>query len=109
MALPAPPDVALANELIDATARDHSVERFREAGIRLPTFAELTDPSSISPDIVAGLSDVDPDVPAPENLFRVHWFNGVAGTPPDEGFTDTPAYIELPSELTGVNARIILA
>ena len=39
----------LATEITDADGRAHVVERFREEGIRLPTFAELADPSLIDP------------------------------------------------------------
>ena len=39
----------LATEVTDAGGRAHIVERFREQGIRLPTFAELADPSLIDP------------------------------------------------------------
>ncbi len=105
MVQPAPPHVALESELVDATARDHSVERFTEAGIRLPTFAELRDPSTMDPDVVASLAGVDHNVPDAHNLFRVHWYNQLEGA----GFTDVPDHIELPKALTGVDARIVLA
>ncbi|MEX2626096.1 MAG: pyridoxal-5'-phosphate-dependent protein subunit beta, partial [Ilumatobacteraceae bacterium] len=36
----------LADRVVDEAAVANSVARFRERGIRLPTFAELTDPSS---------------------------------------------------------------
>ena len=47
---------------------------------------------------------VDPDRPDPVNLFRVHWYNdrrygGLAAVPP---------HLVLPSELTGVEAPIVV-
>ena len=50
------------------------------------------------------LESVDPDSRDPANLFRVHWFND----PSRAGITDVPGYLELPGELTGVDARILL-
>jgi len=90
---------------------DNAVGRFRENNIVLPTFAQLADPSTIPSTIVDQLSDVEKDAADARNLFRVHWFNEHADAPGDNfpGFVDVPSHIELPSELTGVDARIVLA
>ena len=100
-----PPSYAaqLATEVTDPHGRAHVVERFREQGIRLPTFAELADPSLIDPDIASALADVDPDFADPLNLFRVHWFNDGTG-----GRTDVPEHVVLPSELTGTDAQVVV-
>jgi cysteine synthase len=83
---------------------ERALERVRERGIIIPTFAQMKDPSLI-PDTVKkklakiGLWDLDP-----LNLFRITWKNE-----PQEsggGFGGVN-YIELPSSLTGVEARII--
>ena len=47
----------LADRVVDDDALANSVERFRERGIALPTFAELADPSTIDHDRVG---DADP-------------------------------------------------
>ena len=47
----------LADRVVDDDALANSVERFRERGIALPTFAELADPSTIDP---ARVGDADP-------------------------------------------------
>ncbi|WP_428120251.1 pyridoxal-phosphate dependent enzyme [Candidatus Poriferisodalis sp.] len=94
----------LATKVTDPAGRSHVVERFREQGIRLPTFAELADPSLIDPDIDTALADVDPDFADPLNLFRVHWFNDGNG-----GRTDVPEHVVLPSELTGTPAQVVVA
>ena len=93
----------LATEVTDPAGRSHVAERFREQGIRLPTFAELADPSLIDPDIDTALADVDPDFADPLNLFRVHWFNDGNG-----GRTDVPEHVVLPSELTGTPAQVVV-
>ena len=71
----------------------------------LPTFAQLRDPSTLPAAIADRLAGIDPDAAHPLNLFRVHWFNDAAR----RGRVATPAAIELPPELTGVPARIVLA
>jgi cysteine synthase len=91
--------------VIDAGARASSVRRFAGRGIRLPTFAELRNPGSIDPAVVAQLGGVDRRVPDARNLFRVHWYNQLA----NDRFGPVPEYLELPSRLTGVEARIVLA
>ncbi|NOX28698.1 MAG: pyridoxal-phosphate dependent enzyme [Actinobacteria bacterium] len=96
--------LGMSLDMIDESVRDRAVDRFRENGIRLPTFAQLADPSTMPADAVAGLEAVDRDGPDPRNLFRVNWYNDRQG-----GRVDVPQYIELPGELTGVDARIVLA
>ena len=102
---PAPPDVGLAESVVDAFARASSVERFAARGIRLPKFSEIRDPSTIDPSLLDQLAEVDPRVPDARNLFRVHWYNKLGET----GLAQVPQHLELPSELTGVPARIVLA
>ena len=86
-------------------AYDHAVARFRENNIVLPTFAQLADPATIPQPIIDSLAGVDKDAGDPRNLFRVHWFTNADGSGPNE----VPDHIELPPELTGVDARIVLA
>ncbi|HXW23271.1 MAG TPA: pyridoxal-phosphate dependent enzyme [Xanthobacteraceae bacterium] len=95
--------LGLETTLIDADAYGRTLVRFREAGVALPTIGQLKDPSTIAPGIAARLRAVDPDLPHPLNLFRVHWFNDAARS----GRAETPGHIELPPRLTGVPARIV--
>ncbi len=93
-------------------AYDNAVQRFRESNIVLPTFAQLRDPSTIPEAIQHQLATVDKDAPDSRNLFRVHWYNehaDQAGEANYPRFTAVPDHIELPKELTGVDARIVLA
>lgn len=92
------------DELIDRGTRDHAVTRFREAGIVLPTFKQLAQPASISPEIRGRLTEIGPDEPHPLNLFRVHWYNDRTRRVQ----ADVPDHLILSTELTGVDATIIV-
>ena len=97
-------DLGLETGIVDASVRERTIERFRGAGWRLPTFAELADPSAIDANVVASLTDVDPDAADARNLFRVHWHNAADR----RGLVDVPGHVVLGEELTGVPARIVL-
>ncbi len=82
----------------------HAVARARERHIVIPTFAQQRDPSLIPAEVkerltTVGLWDLDP-----LNLFRITWHN----EPVEKGGGFGPVnYLEYPSELTGVDARIV--
>jgi cysteine synthase len=97
--------LGLEKEVVDRGVYDRTVARFREAKIVLPTFAELAEPMGVSEETRARLADVDPDAPHPANLFRVHWYNDESR----RGIGRRPRYVSLPSSLTGVPARILVA
>ncbi|HSL65727.1 MAG TPA: pyridoxal-phosphate dependent enzyme, partial [Gaiellaceae bacterium] len=90
--------------LVDEQALAHAAARLREAGVALPTFAQLADPELIPAAIRRRLEEVDPDEAHPLNLFRVHWFNA----DDRRGAVEVPAHLVLPPELTGVEARIVV-
>jgi cysteine synthase len=71
----------------------------------MPTFAQLADPSTIPTRIASRLAGIGPDEPHPLNLFRAHWYNG----PDRSSRVDVPVHVVLPPELTGVDARIVVA
>ena len=96
--------IGLERDIVDSAAYERTVERFRGKGIRLPKISQLADPEGITDEVRGDLSGVDPDSPDPGNLFRVHWYNDASRSQ----FTSVPEHIVLPSELTGVNARIIV-
>ncbi len=97
--------LGLERELVDPTVFENTVARFRDAHIALPTFAQLADPARIPQAIREALAGIDPDAAHPLNLFRVHWYNDASRS----GVAEVPAYIELPTSLTGVEARIVVA
>jgi cysteine synthase len=91
----------LADRVVDPDALANSVERFREQGITLPTFAQLADPSTF--DHADKVGDADFRGPDARNLWRVHWYNDLAGRR-----VDVPDHVVLPSALTGVESPIIV-
>jgi cysteine synthase len=97
--------LGLSSEIADHEIYDRTVERFRDQHIALPTFAELRDPSTIPAARLRDLDGLDRNEPDAANLFRVHWFGRLDGSGPH----DVPDHVELPSALTGVEARIVLA
>ncbi len=72
--------------------------------IILPTYAQMADPSLIPDSIVEELKGIGRDEVHSRNLFRVTWQN----EPVDSGggFGDIN-YLEIPSEISGVKARIV--
>ncbi len=76
--------------------------RCRERGILLPTFKQLRNPEHIPASVKSrlqrvGLWDVDP-----ANLFRITWKNDLRN-----GQYGRVNFLEIPSAITGVRARII--
>ena len=94
--------------MIDLTKNDdgmkEAVKRAQERNIIIPTFAQQRNPSLIPTQISEELTQIGLWDVHPRNLFRITWKN----EPKSKGgiFGDVN-YIELPSELTGVEARII--
>ena len=81
-----------------------SAVRCAEQNIVVPTFAEMKDPSLVPGQIRDELGSVGLWDVHPRNLFRITWKN--QPTPSGGGFGGVN-YVELPSELTGVSARIV--
>ncbi|MFO0554190.1 MAG: hypothetical protein U0271_37765 [Polyangiaceae bacterium] len=97
--------LGLEKEVVDRKVYERTVARFREGKVILPTIAELADPTRIPAATREALASVDPDTANPANLFRVHWYNDDSR----RAVGDTPRYAVLPKELTGVDARILVA
>ena len=95
----------IETEVVDQAVLKRAARHLGEAGIVLPTFAQLADPALIPPRIREALLAIDPDAPHPLNLFRVHWFNAQNR----RSFTSVPQHVVLPSSLTGVQAPIVVA
>jgi cysteine synthase len=89
---------------IDEKVIAKTVKRCKERGVLIPTFAEQRDPTKV-PEVVkkrlktVGMQDVNP-----LNLFRITWKN----EPKEKGgLFNRGNWIEFPSALTGVPARIV--
>ncbi len=90
---------------IDKSRRKNAIRRAKERKITIPTYAQMKDPSKIPAKIkedlkAVGLWDVDP-----RNLFRITWHNEAKASGGGFGGVN---YLELPSSLTGVPARIVV-
>ncbi len=95
--------------MIDLTIKrdnlQRSIDRAREKHIVIPTFAQMRNPDLIPEKIKTALKNVGLWDVNPLNLFRISWRN----EPKEKGGTFGDVnFIEIPSALTGVKARIIL-
>jgi cysteine synthase len=81
-----------------------AVARARERNIILPRFAEQKDPSRVPEAIREKLKDIGLWDINPLNLFRITWKN--EPKPKGGGFNEGN-WIEFPSALTGVEAKIV--
>jgi cysteine synthase A len=84
--------------------KQKNIEQCRERGIILPSFEEMKNPENIPRNIQNKLSNIGLWDLNPLNLFRINWQNE-----PSEkggGFGGVN-YIEIPKEITGVDARIV--
>ncbi|MEE9297226.1 MAG: pyridoxal-phosphate dependent enzyme [Phycisphaerae bacterium] len=89
---------------IDEKVLAKTIVRCRERNIVIPTFAQQKDPSRIPPVVTDRLKDVGLWDVDPANLFRITWKN----EPVERGGGfNNGNWIEFPSELTQVPARII--
>lgn len=79
-----------------------TVKRAQERNIIIPTFAQQKDPSLIPDKIKSKLKGVGLWDVNPVNLFRITWHNDVK----TGGFGGVN-YLEIPSSITGVKARIV--
>ena len=95
--------------MIDLTVNEavlkSAVKQAKVRDFKIPTFKQMRDPSLIPDDVKqrlgsVGLWDLDP-----LNLFRITWHN--EPTPTGGGFGGVN-YLEVPSEISGVDARIVM-
>ena len=87
---------------INEEVLEKTIQRCRERGIVIPTFAQMRDPSLIPDSVKARLPEVGLWDLDPINLFRITWKND-----PQTGLYNEGNWVEFPSSLTGVSARIV--
>ena len=92
--------LGLADTVVDEGALAESIRKCAANNVVLPTFAQLANPSLIPTDIASGADKNSPDS---RNLFRVHWFNDMAGNR-----VSVPDHVVLPKSLTGVDSPIVV-
>ena len=94
--------------MIDLTLHEDQIERNAKLcarqGILLPTFDQMANSEKIPAEVQKELTSIGTDDVHSRNLFRVTWENEPTR---DGGGFDGVNYMEIPSELTGVSARII--
>lgn len=84
--------------------RTRAIERARQRNIIIPTFAQMKNPALIPAGIRAELAKIGLWDVHPRNLFRISWQNQPIASGGGFGGVN---FIELPSSLTGVPARIL--
>ncbi len=90
---------------VDEKRQQRAVQRAKERSIVIPTFAEMKNPDLIDGGIKNQLKDVGLWDVNPLNLYRITWHN----EPVEKGGAFSGVnYIELPEELTGVKAKIVV-
>ncbi|MFP4481209.1 MAG: pyridoxal-phosphate dependent enzyme [Thermovirgaceae bacterium] len=94
--------------MIDLTINEQglrrAVERAREKNIIIPTFEEMKNPEKVPQTIKEKLKDVGLWDVDSLNLYRITWKNEPVK---HGGLYDGVNFMELPTELTGVKARVI--
>jgi cysteine synthase len=84
---------------------ENTVQRCRERNIIIPTYRQMADPTLVPDGIRAELADIGLWDLDPRNLFRITWKNEPVA---HGGGFDGVNFLELPRELTGVEARIVM-
>ncbi len=84
---------------------ENTIQRCRERNIIIPTYAEMVDPTKIPQGIRAELKDLGLWDLNSRNLFRITWKNEPVEKGGGFGGVN---YLEVPHELTGVEARIFV-
>jgi cysteine synthase len=97
--------ISISNNIVDKAVLQKAIDRYREKGVILPTFAQMQNPELIPDKIKTKLKDIGLWDLHPLNLFRITWKNEPKGK---GGLYGHPNYIELPKSLTGIDARIVV-
>jgi cysteine synthase A len=85
--------------------RKRAIQRAREKNIIIPTYEQMKDPSKVPAKVNEELKGIGLWDVAPRNLFRITWKNEPKESGGGFGGVN---YLELPSSLTGVPARIVV-
>ncbi len=97
--------IPIIDKIVNEKNLENAVKRFKERGIILPTFEQQRNPELIPQSVKEKLKNIGLWELNPLNLFRITWKN----EPKEKGgLFGNPNFIELPSSLTGVKARIVL-
>ncbi len=87
---------------VNEKVRERAVNRCRELGVVIPTLGQMKNPDTIPAELMKRLPSLDMQAVDPGNLFRITWKND-----PETGLFHNGNYVEFPSSITGVDARLI--
>ena len=90
---------------IDKGRRKNAIRRAKERNIIIPTFSQMKDPAKIPAAVKEELRSIGLWDLHPRNLFRITWHNEPKASGGGFGGVN---FLELPSSLTGVPARIVV-
>jgi cysteine synthase len=97
--------IPIIDKVTNEKALQNAVDRFKERKIILPTFEQQRNPDLVPEKIKDQLKNIGLWEINPLNLFRITWKN----EPKEKGgLYGNVNHIELPKEITGVDARIVL-
>ena len=97
--------IQLTTNVVDKHVVEKTAKHFKEKGIILPTFAQMKNPELIPGKVKDKLRNIGLWDLNPLNLFRITWKNEAKESGGQFGGVN---YLELPKEITGVDARIVL-
>ena len=92
-------------EVVSEKVLEKTVQRAREKNIILPTYEEMRNPEKVPEGIKEELKHIGLWDLNPRNLFRITWKNEPVKF---GGGFDGVNYVEIPKELSGVDARILV-
>lgn len=97
--------IQIIDKVENPSVVEKSARHFAEKGIILPTFAQMRNPELIPDSVRDRLKGIGLWERHPLNLFRITWKNEPVET---GGLYGGVNFLELPSEMTGVRARIVV-
>lgn len=97
--------IQIIDKIENPSVVEKSARHFAEKGIILPTFAQMRNPELIPDSVRDRLKGIGLWERHPLNLFRITWKNEPVET---GGLYGGVNFLELPSEMTGVRARIVV-
>lgn len=96
--------IKITEGIVDRDILKKAVDRFREKGVILPTFAQMQNPDLIPGAIKDKLKNIGLWELHPLNLFRINWHNEPKEKGGLYGKVNT---LEIPKSISGVDARIV--
>jgi hypothetical protein len=90
---------------INKKVLENTINQCRERNILIPTYKQMKNPELVPDKIKQELSEIGLWDVNPRNLFRITWKNEPVSS--GGGFGNVN-YLEVPTEITGVKARIFI-